>query len=322
MKEDILNIKDLKVYFPIKGELIPRNVAYVKAVDGISLNIKQGETLGLVGESGCGKSTTGRAILRLVESKEGEIFFNGKDVLKMSKKDLKSIRKDAQMIFQDPFASLNPRMTVIKTLEEVLYVHKYGDKLERGKRAEELVEMVGLSKKYLDRYPHEFSGGQRQRIVIARALAVDPKFIICDEAVSALDVSVQSQVLNLLEDLQKNLNLTYLFISHDLSVVKHISDKIAVMYLGKIVEIAKSDGLFKKPSHPYTKALLSSVPIYNPDIKREIILLEGDIPSPINPPSGCRFNTRCPFVEDICIEKEPLLRKIGEDHTVACHFNL
>lgn len=322
MNKNILDIKDLKVYFPIKGELIPKKVAYVKAVDGISFTIKQGETLGLVGESGCGKSTTGRAILRLVESKEGQILFEDKDILKMSKKDLNIARKDMQLVFQDPFASLNPRNTVKKTLEEVLYVHKYGDKNKREKRAEELIELVGLSKKYLDRFPHEFSGGQRQRIVIARALAVEPKFIICDEPVSALDVSVQSQVLNLLESLQKNLDLTYLFISHDLSVVKHISDRIAVMYLGKIVEIASSDDLFKNPFHPYTKALLSSVPVYDPDIKKEIIFLEGEIPSPINPPLGCRFHTRCPFVQDICIEKEPILRQVGEDHIVACHFNL
>ncbi len=322
MKENLIDIRDLKVYFPIKGELIPKNIAYVKAVDGISLYIKSGETLGLVGESGCGKSTTGRAILRLVNSKEGQIFFEGKDVLKMNKKDLNLIRKKMQLVFQDPFASLNPRKTVKNTLEEVLYVHKYGNKDKREKRAEELIELVGLSKKYLDRYPHEFSGGQRQRIVIARALAVEPKFIICDEPVSALDVSVQSQILNLLESLQENLNLTYLFISHDLSVVKHISDRIAVMYLGKIVETASSDDLFKRPSHPYTKALLSSVPIYDPDIKKEIIFLEGEIPSPIDPPLGCRFHTRCPFVEKICIEKEPILRNIGKEHIVACHFDL
>lgn len=322
MKENLLEVKDLKVHFPIKGDFIPRNVGYVKAVDGISFEIKSGETLGLVGESGCGKSSTGRAIMRLVKSREGEILFQGKDVLKMNKKQLKNTRKDMQFIFQDPFASLNPRMTIGDALNEVLYVFHYGDKEKRQKRVEELIEMVGLNKTQLSRYPHEFSGGQRQRVVIARALAVDPKFIICDESVSALDVSIQSQIINLLEQFQKEFQLTYLFVAHDLGVVRHISNRIAVMYLGKIVEIAESDELFKYPKHPYTKALLSAVPVSDPELRREKILLVGDMPSPIDPPPGCRFHTRCEFAEDICMKEEPEFRNEGGGHHVACHFDL
>lgn len=322
MAENILEVEDLKVYFKVKGNILPKNADYVKAVDGISFKIGYGETLGLVGESGCGKSTTGRGILRLVEPKEGKIIFEGEDVLSKNKRELKNMRKDMQLVFQDPFGSLNPRISVGKAIDEVLYIHNYGDKAERKKRTEELVQLVGLNKKYLDRYPHEFSGGQRQRIVIARALAVEPKFIVCDEPVSALDVSIQSQVINLLEELQQKLNLTYLFIAHDLSVVNHISDRIAVMYLGKIVEIAKSEELFKRPCHPYTKALLSAIPMYDSGLKEDTAMLEGDVPSPINPPSGCRFHTRCIYKEKICTEVEPITRSVGDEHTVACHFDL
>ncbi|WNF36123.1 ATP-binding cassette domain-containing protein [Bacillaceae bacterium IKA-2] len=322
MARNILEVKDLKVHFPIIGDFIPRTVGYVKAVDGISFDIKQGETLGLVGESGCGKSTTGRAIMRLVKSREGQVLFQGNDVLSMNKKQLKNTRKDLQFIFQDPYASLNPRMKIGDALDEVLYVFKYGGKEERKKRVEELIEMVGLNKKQLSRFPHEFSGGQRQRVVIARALAVNPKFIICDESVSALDVSIQSQIINLLVEFQKELNLTYLFIAHDLGVVRHISNRIAVMYLGKIVEIAESDELFKNPKHPYTKALLSAVPVSDPELRREKILLVGDMPSPIDPPSGCRFHTRCIYAEEICLKEEPEYRDEGGGHNVACHFDL
>lgn len=322
MGESILKVKDLKVYFPIRGEFIRKNIGYVRAVDGISFDIAHGETLGLVGESGCGKSTTGRAILRLVKAKEGDILFEGKDVLSMNKRELKDVRKDMQLIFQDPFASLNPRMTIGDTLEEVLYIHNYGEKEERRKKIVELIQMVGLNKKYLSRYPHQFSGGQRQRVVIARALAVNPKFIICDEPVSSLDVSIQSQIINLLEELQKSLNLTYLFIAHDLSVVKHISNRIAVMYLGKIVEIAEANELFEKPMHPYTRALLSAIPICDPDMEHEVTLLEGDMPSPVDPPTACRFHTRCSYAKDICLKEEPIHRDIGGGHIIACHFDL
>lgn len=322
MAKNILEVEDLKVYFKVKGSLLTKNAIYVKAVDGISFNIGYGETLGLVGESGCGKSTTGRGILRLVEPREGKITFEGKDVLSKNKKQLKDMKKDMQLIFQDPFGSLNPRISIGKAIDEVLYIHGYGNREKRRKRTEELVELVGLDKNHLDRYPHEFSGGQRQRIVIARALAVDPKFIVCDEPVSALDVSIQSQVINLLEELQEKLNLTYLFIAHDLSVVHHISDRIAVMYLGKIVEIGRSEELFKHPRHPYTKALLSAIPNYDPDLKKDIKILEGDMPSPINPPSGCRFHTRCPYKEENCTKVQPITRSIGIEHTVACHFDL
>jgi len=310
----------LKVHFPVKGELIPKNVGYVKAVDGISFNIGYAETLGLVGESGCGKSTTGRAVLNMLKVDSGQVFFEGKDILKSSRKELKKIRRDMQLIFQDPFGSLNPRMTIGSALEEVLYIHHIRDKNERQKRVIELIEMVGLNKNYLSRYPHEFSGGQRQRAVIARALAVKPKFIVCDEPVSALDVSIQSQIINLLEELQKNFKLTYLFIAHDLSVVKHISNRIAVMYLGRIVEIAESDELFKRPAHPYTKALLSSIPVCDPDFRKNIILLEGDLPSPANPPKGCRFHTRCIYVREDCSRKEPVSVNLGNGHMVECHL--
>lgn len=318
--KNILEVSDLRVYFPIKGDLLPTTVGHVKAVDGINFDIKYGETLGLVGESGCGKSTTGRAILKLQEPHTGRIIFDGEDITNFSRREMKRVRKNMQLIFQDPFASLNPRMSIGDALEEVLTVHNYGDKAAKDKRILQLLEYVGLSSSQLSRYPHEFSGGQRQRIVIARALAVDPKFLVCDESVSALDVSIQSQIINLLEELQNELNITYLFISHDLSVVKHISERIAVMYLGKIVEIAESKDLFENPAHPYTKALLSAIPVSDPTMRKERPVLEGDMPNLINPPPGCRFCTRCPDVMDICNSVEPEVINLGNGHTVSCHL--
>lgn len=318
--ENILEVKDLKVYFPIKGDLLPRTVGHVKAVDGISFNIRYGETLGLVGESGCGKSTTGRAIQKLQDSHEGRIIFDGEDITNFNRREMKAVRKNMQLIFQDPFASLNPRINIKDAIEEVLIVHNFGDKEARRKRIIQLLDYVGLNTSQLNRFPHEFSGGQRQRIVIARALAVDPKFIICDESVSALDVSIQSQILNLLENLQKELNITYLFISHDLSVVKHISDKIAVMYLGKIMEIADSEELFINPSHPYTQALLSAIPVSDPTLRKDRSILEEDMPNTLTTPSGCRFSSRCPEVMNICENMEPKMIDLGNEHLVSCHL--
>ncbi|MEW5784967.1 MAG: oligopeptide/dipeptide ABC transporter ATP-binding protein [Bacillota bacterium] len=316
----LLDVKNLKVYFPVKGELIPKIVGNVKAVDDVSFDVRSGETLGMVGESGCGKSTIAKAILRLVNAAAGEVFFEGENLLKLNGKRLKAVRKKIQLVFQDPFAALNPRLTIGGALDEVLYIHRLGQSATRKKRAAELMEMVGLTRSYLSRYPHEFSGGQRQRLVIARALAVDPKLIICDEPVSALDVSIQAQIINLLEELQERLQLTYLFISHDLSVVRHICGRVAVMYLGKIVEIAAKDDLFADPRHPYTVALLSAIPICDPDAEVKKILLEGDMPSPVDPPSGCRFHTRCFREQEICSREEPLLKDMGGGHFVACHF--
>ena len=315
----LLQVKNLKKYFPIRGGLFSREVARVHAVDDVSFTIQKGETLGLVGESGCGKSTTGRCILRLIEPTSGEVTFEDQNVTALDKRSLRHLRRDMQIIFQDPYASLNPRMTVGSIIGEAIVIHKLAKtRKEREERVIHLLETVGMSSEHLRRYPHEFSGGQRQRIGIARALAVSPKLIVADEPVSALDVSIQAQVINLLEDLQKQFNLTYLFIAHDLSVVEHISTRVAVMYLGKIVEIAPAKELYNNPMHPYTEALLSAVPIPDPAVKRKRILLEGDVPSPIKPPSGCRFHTRCPVRVPACSEHEQVLKQISPDHWVAC----
>ena len=316
----LLEVKNLKQYFPIKGGILGRTVAHVKAVDGISFTINEGETVGIVGESGCGKSSTGRAILRLEKSHEGEVNFDGVDLLRLSTRKMRKKRGDIQIIFQDPYASLNPRQTVYQILSEAMKIQNISTREKRRQNIIELLSTVGLSEHQIDRYPHEFSGGQRQRIGIARALSVRPKLIVCDEAVSALDVSIQAQVLNLLKDLQRRFGLTYLFISHDLGVVRHITDRIIVMYLGKIVEIADKKRLFEKPAHPYTYALLSAIPSTNLDNKSERVILQGDVPSPINPPKGCRFHTRCPFVKDECINKEPELVQVAEGQFSACHF--
>lgn len=321
-KKAILKVNNLKVYFPINESILSRRAKHVKAIDDIDLYIANGETLGLVGESGCGKSTTGRAILGLLKEAEGEVIFDGNNVLKMKNKQLKGLRKEMQLVFQDPFASLNPRMKIGDVLEEVLVVHKMKNKEKRKSRVKDLIQLVGLNEQHLNRYPHEFSGGQRQRIVIARALAMNPKFIVCDEIVSALDVSIQSQIINLLEDLQKKLNLTYLFIGHDLSIIRHISDRIAVMYLGKIVEIADKNDLFERPKHPYTKALLSAVLVPDPEQNNEDVIIEGETPNPINPPQGCRFHTRCKFATEKCKVDIPSKRKVAHNHFVHCHYDL
>ena len=320
MAENILEVNNLKKHFPITGGIFKKQVNSVKAVDGLNFNVEQGETLGLVGESGCGKSTTGKVLLRLLDATEGEVKFEGRDIHKLDKKELRSLRKEMQMIFQDPYASLNPRMTVAEIIGEPLDIHNLAKGKEKEERVRELLDMVGLSSKFAKRYPHEFSGGQRQRIGIARALAVYPQVIVCDEPVSALDVSIQAQVINLMEDLQDELGLTYIFIAHDLSVVRHISDRVAVMYLGKIVELASKDDLYDSPKHPYTKALLSAIPVPDPQREREKIILEGDVPSPIDPPSGCTFHTRCPYAQDICRQEEPSFEAKQENHLAACHL--
>ncbi|GHI00574.1 ABC transporter ATP-binding protein [Neobacillus kokaensis] len=319
-KKVLLKVDHLKQYFPVKTDSLFKPKAYVKAVDDISFHLYEGETLSIVGESGCGKSTTGRAILRLDEPTGGKVFFSGQNILDLNKKEMRKLRGDLQVIFQDPFASLNPRQTIKQILNEAMAIQNVVEKPNRMSRMLELLGYVGLPAEALDRYPHEFSGGQRQRIGIARALAVNPKLIICDEAVSALDVSIQAQILNLLKKLQHQFQLTFLFISHDLSVVRHISDRVMVMYLGKVVEIADKKALFDSPLHPYTQALLSSIPVPNPTLKRERIMLKGDVPSPINPPSGCRFHTRCPFATEKCKAEEPALREMGEKHFVSCHY--
>ncbi|MCC6167242.1 MAG: dipeptide ABC transporter ATP-binding protein [Caldilineaceae bacterium] len=320
--ESLLKVRDLKMHFPItRGIIFQRQVGAIKAVDGVDFSMVKGETLGLVGESGCGKSTTGRAILQLYRPTDGEVFFEGVDLTKTKGEELRKMRRRMQMIFQDPYASLNPRMTVGSIIGEPLEVHNIGSsKKERQERVQELLKTVGLNPYFVNRYPHEFSGGQRQRIGVARALAVNPAFIVCDEPISALDVSIQAQIINLLEDLQDELGLTYLFIAHDLSVVRHISDRIAVMYLGKIVELADRDELYANPMHPYTQALLSAVPIPDPVVEsqRRRIILEGDVPSPANPPKGCNFSTRCPRVMDICREKEPPFKGYAPGHHTAC----
>ncbi|MET3576521.1 ABC transporter ATP-binding protein [Bhargavaea ullalensis] len=322
-KKELLVVDGLKQYFPIKGGFLGRTVNHVKAVDDISFTIHEGETVSIVGESGCGKSTTGRAILRLEEPTEGKVVFNGDDLTQLSKSDMRKHRKDLQIIFQDPYASINPRQTVSDVLDEAMTIQNVLPKRERRQRIIELLETVGLNAAQADRYPHEFSGGQRQRIGIARALSVNPKLIICDEAVSALDVSIQAQVLNLLDELQEEYNLTYLFISHDLGVVRHISDRVIVMYVGKIVEIGDKHSIFDNPKHPYTKALLSAIPVPDPDRERNHIVLRGDVPSPIDPPSGCRFHTRCPFAQEKCrVDVPELVRHEGmkDGHEAACHF--
>jgi len=320
MAEPFFQVENLKKYFPIKGGFLGREIGVVKAVDDVSFSIQRGETLGLVGESGCGKSTTGRALLRLIEPTAGRICFEGKEITSLPQEEMRKMRRDMQMVFQDPFASLNPRHTVERILEEPFIVHGIGDRKERKKRVGELLDIVGLSAYHGKRYPHQFSGGQRQRIVIARALALNPKLIIADEPVSALDVSIQAQVLNLLQDLQKEFELTYLFIAHDLSVVKHISDRVGVMYLGRLVELAEKEPLYQQPKHPYTQALLSSVPFPDPDYKKERIILKGDVPSPANVPQGCAFHTRCSAVMDQCKIQRPKLKESDPGHFVACHL--
>ena len=316
----LLDARRLVKYYPIRGGVFMKEIAAVKAVDDVSLAIREGETLGLVGESGCGKSTFGRAVMRLEEPTSGEVWFDGENILTYEADRIRALRRSMQIIFQDPFSSLNPRKPVAAIVGEPLLVHGMKSRREREAKVLELLEVVGLSKEHMRRYPHMFSGGQRQRIGVARALALNPRLVVCDEAVSALDVSIQAQVLNLLKDLQQEFGLTYLFISHDLHVVEHISDRVAVMYLGKIVEVADSEGIYGAPLHPYTQALLSASPMPNPQMKRDRILLKGDVPSPIAPPPGCRFHTRCPYAQKICAAEEPQLREIRDAHQAACHF--
>jgi oligopeptide/dipeptide ABC transporter ATP-binding protein len=315
---NLVVVNKLVKYFPVRAGLLQRIVAWVQAVDNVSFAVKEGETLGLVGESGCGKTTVGRTMLRLIEPTSGEVEFDGIDILKLKGNDLKAMRRNMQIIFQDPYASLDPRIPVGESIAEGLRIHRIGSKKEQDQIVMETLKKVGLEDYHARRYPHEFSGGQRQRIGIARALALRPKFIIADEPVSALDVSIQSQVLNILKDLQKEFNLTYLFIAHNLSVVEHISDRVAVMYLGKMVELADRDELYENPLHPYTQALMSAIPIPDPTIKRERIILQGDVPSPLNPPKGCRFHPRCPVVMDGCSLSEPPLLEVKPGHWVAC----
>ncbi len=316
----VLEVKNLKKHFPIKGGVFKTTQGYVKAVDGISFSIKENETFSIVGESGCGKSTAGRTILRLLEPTDGEVWLNGENLYHIDKREFRKRRKDFQLIFQDPYSSLNPRMNVKELLIEPLLTHKLCTKSEATEKAKEMIEKVGLSEKHLARYPHEFSGGQRQRISIARALIVHPKLVILDEAVSALDVSVQSQILNLLIDLQEEFDLTYIFISHDLNVVKHLSDRVGVMYLGQMMEMAETDELYSNPLHPYTQALLSAIPSLSTTEKKERIILKGDVPDPSNPPTGCPFRLRCPHAHDRCVTDNPVFQEVGEDHWVACHL--
>lgn len=319
MSELLLEVNGLKKYFPITGGLLGRKQGEVKAVDDVSFYVKKGETLGIVGESGCGKSTTGRLLMRLIEASDGKVIFEDKEITSMSKSELRKTRRDIQMVFQDPYASLNPRHSIEQILEEPLIVHGIGTKEERRKQVREMLEVVGLSSYHAKRYPHQFSGGQRQRIGIAKALMTKPKLIIADEPVSALDVSIQAQVLNLMKDIQTEFQLTYIFIAHDLGVVRHISDRVGVMYLGRLIELADSEELYENPQHPYTKALLSAVPVPDPDLKKKTILIEGELPSPANPPSGCAFHTRCGQVMDICKTARPV-EHTENGHFVACHL--
>jgi oligopeptide transport system ATP-binding protein len=325
-EDPILEVRDLKVWFPVAGGILQRGVAHVRAVDGVNLTLREGETLGLVGESGCGKTTFGRSVLRLIEPTSGKVLFKGEDLTRLNRSQMRARRRDMAMIFQDPFASLDPRQTVGEIVAEPLDIHGLVDsRRQREERVSELLHVVGLSSKFSKRYPHEFSGGQRQRIGIARALAVDPSFIVCDEAISALDVSIQAQIINLLERLQDQFNLTYLFIAHDLAVVKHISDRIAVMYMGKVVETSGANELYRTPLHPYTGSLLSAIPIPDPRLERarERIILHGDVPSPVDPPSGCRFRTRCFKAQDKCAQVEPPLDTVTVGaHQAACFFPL
>jgi peptide/nickel transport system ATP-binding protein/oligopeptide transport system ATP-binding protein len=317
-QHDLIQVKNLMKYFPVRGGLLQRVVAWVQAVDNVSFTVREGETLGLVGESGCGKTTVGRTMLRLTEPTGGQVYFNETDIFTLKGDDLKKMRRNMQIIFQDPYASLDPRMPIGESIAEGLKIHNIGTPKERFETVIETLRKVGLEDYHARRYPHEFSGGQRQRIGIARALALQPKFIICDEPVSALDVSIQSQVLNILNDLQKEFGLTYLFIAHNLSVVEHISHRVAVMYLGKMVELASREELFRNPLHPYTQALMSAIPVPDPTLKRERIILPGDVPSPLNPPSGCRFHPRCPVAMEHCSREEPPFKEVSTDHWVAC----
>ena len=317
-KPDLLEVQELVKYFPVRGGLLQRVVAYVQAVENVSFTIRDGETFGMVGESGCGKTTIGRTILRLVPATSGKVLFQGQDVFAATPRQLKDLRRNMQIIFQDPFSSLDPRMPVGESIAEGLLVHGMRNSKERFEIVINTLRKVGLEDYHARRYPHEFSGGQRQRIGIARALALRPKFIVCDEPVSALDVSIQAQVLNILKELQKEFNLTYLFIAHNLSVVEHISDRVGVMYLGKMVELAGREEIFRNPLHPYTQALLSAIPIPDPDLKRERIILKGDVPSPLRPPSGCRFHPRCPVALEHCSREEPQFKEVAPDHWVAC----
>lgn len=318
--DNLLEVENLTKHFPVRGGVLQRTIAEVRAVEGVSFTVRRGETLGLVGESGCGKTTVGRMLVRLIDPTSGSIKFDGRDILQAKGSDLKNLRREMQIIFQDPFSSLDPRTPVGDSIGEGLLVHGMHNSRERHKKVLEIMHKVGLEDYHAKRYPHEFSGGQRQRIGIARALVLQPKFLVCDEPVSALDVSIQSQVLNLLRQLQREFGLTYIFIAHNMSVVEHISDRVAVMYLGKMVELADRVELYRNPQHPYTQALLSAIPVHNPKIKRERIILKGDVPSPLNPPTGCRFHPRCPVAIDVCSQVEPPLIDVGGGHLAACHL--
>ena len=320
MAEPLLEVRDLVKHFPVRRGALGRPAGQVRAVDGVSFEIQRGEVLGLVGESGCGKTTTGRCILRLVEPTSGTIHFDGRDITRLSRRELAPLRREMQIVFQDPYSSLNPRLTVGSVLGEALSIHHLARGARARARVAELLELVGLSPDHARRYPHEFSGGQRQRIGVARALAVNPRLIVADEPVSALDVSIQAQIVNLLQELQRKLGLTYLFVAHDLSVVEHVSDRVAVMYLGRIVELAPAETLYRAPRHPYTLSLLSAIPALDPDRRRARVILEGDVPSPVRPPSGCRFHPRCPMARQVCAREEPVLRTVAPGHHTACHF--